>query len=1506
MFLASQPDIGLDSESKELVEACSKIRMNAVKLALEYLSRQSSSNLEDRQGEAIINILMVQITIIESTDDLMSIMDHVLEAFEANGQLSVYALQLVPILISSLESQRQVTSREVPPNDSSDFITGCCFRVINHAWPRPQVSLILDAVGRFPLTRTLRVATLEKGAHSAKSAELQDLPAIIHQLTLVAASFARNELLSEIMNIFYFWEEHINEKKHLKTHQRQLLEIEGSVLLYLQTAIKYDKIIAKIWLERIKSGTEPGSSFAFAFSLMIASIPEFEQEVINLICQALARQQKDSLMKRSVPWLFKHVDDCSTDSLEMYTSLLRCIRNSAYGQEILMQPIVNLGFSLMDFQGMKKMLSFKHKDSHVSLNPYLQSLYQLHHLGIEVLKKTFVAHKDSRGKILSKCADSLISCDSEISGMNHVKFILHVVHFYPDLMETHLKELRIILENLRMLPKVVAISFIASLRSMCRSRREIADIIVLVLRKLMFSKETVSKIVAAKGFILLVENELSSKTKYDAGNKGIVASMPSASCQNGPSLSQLGAFDSKRSGGVNLLQELMGFLRRCLTQQPEVRKVVYEGLPTVLKADPAMSEHIAQLLLPHLAMFFEGDELLPAPLKLEACVRLSRDGTVARLIEPIPDLLVCVRKVLASGGWKKNVVECNDRKENRISNCPENFDIGKKSDKSHEIDAGLSLSRLFYSLRQRLIECPLEDFSFDLSSNFNLGESLGELNNLMASLLLGCYEVCMEDIMYEMDLQFQILSKAGKYVSCQISEEATLTVLEDLGSDFLKIFANHRRLTNLVVEGSKGTKLRHQCKEAMQTAAASIQKLSNLNSKLSGLSSIDGLLVPIDQRHSMFSEDCMEKMVIFIVQDGFVSSSSITNVSVDSLKSHVHLSRNIDFQIFVLQSIVKYLDRFVNGIPSFQHHLEGILYHTESRGVRSGDSDFAELIFCGSMSQGLASAVFQTTKTLILANAKEYPRSREKDLLLNAAVHSLEASLSCANGSIHSLANIFSKTLPSSKLVLEKSGLNSLLINSDEDVAKIISRLPILKNTLDALLNGFCFKELESYCHFMASLAEILPSEFSAVIATWFDEVWSSSPKELASYSAAVRAVLQSRLQCHLRAGLGQDAGVIEEVSKEIGRAVENKVQDLENDVNPTLECVLTLNFEATDSVPLLSSRSLQTILLTSIDHIEASLVSMEWSLHAKKAWLSSLHKSNEQTRGQGITHAAKTIHWQDWENLIFRRMESLSRCAYYLASIRVTGSFVEHLCKMLVKIYRQLTTAAKSQIARRGEKQASPGQSFQSLAGFINSSLSPKIYQLITEIQVAANVQEDNSVKEKSINTSSDNGNDNKSKHTQKGRGKKGATIKGLQKELRIVPSLVYHMEEWEKWLVRVSKAGKLNLLIGAKRAISRDFRLKESSMANNDGLSPKRGKIAEERELVEQDPAEEKLERDDVDHQKRFKEIVMNKTEGRCESEERFRMEDNGEDVPYLNSDAEGTEITDEEVGGEVCMSI
>ena len=219
-------------------------------------------------------------------------------------------------------------------------------------------------------------------------------------------------------------------------------------------------------------------------------------------------------------------------------------------------------------------------------------------------------------------------------------------------------------------------------------------------------------------------------------------------------MSQIGSL-SAGGGGATLLHELMGFLRRGLGQQPEVRRALYCGLPVLLAADPTAQEVVVEPLLPHFCRYYELDEQLSPPLKLEECAKLqargggvaARRGTAAcrqrglkptacararlprcqgdnvRVVEPLQHLLGCLRSMLAvapanndgsgarPGALPAAVVVWPVGLDAAAALCTR---AGPADDGG---EATRALRMRFASLRKRMVDSTLESFNFDRSTD---------------------------------------------------------------------------------------------------------------------------------------------------------------------------------------------------------------------------------------------------------------------------------------------------------------------------------------------------------------------------------------------------------------------------------------------------------------------------------------------------------------------------------------------------------------------------------------------------------------------------------------------------------------------------------------------------------------------------------------------------------------------------------------------------------------------
>lgn len=92
--------------------------------------------------------------------------------------------------------------------------------------------------------------------------------------------------------------------------------------------------------------------------------------------------------------------------------------------------------------------------------------------------------------------------------------------------------------------------------------------------------------VAIKGFLFLIIQQLRAACLSDAHQDGRVRRADDSTAVQQPSssqasLSQLCAISSE-GAGLTLLQELLGLLRKALTQQAAVRIALYEGVLQVI------------------------------------------------------------------------------------------------------------------------------------------------------------------------------------------------------------------------------------------------------------------------------------------------------------------------------------------------------------------------------------------------------------------------------------------------------------------------------------------------------------------------------------------------------------------------------------------------------------------------------------------------------------------------------------------------------------------------------------------------------------------------------------------------------------------------------------------------------------------------------------------------------------------------------------------------------------
>jgi Fanconi anemia group I protein len=1221
-------------------------------------------------------------------------------------------------------------------------------------------------------------------------------------------------------------------------HRRRLLEVEGAVLMHLEMAIKHDGDMGKAWLKRLKDGTWHPTPFAFALSLVVAGTERLEQHVVSALGACLVQASKDASKRAAAPWLPAEQNTSRNFTQEnTEKALLTCAKDAGHGHgPVVIQPLVLLAVSLLEEEATTGAKLDAQKD---------QNATTAGNLGIKVLVELFEAHKECRKDILALVSGRLAGA-SDAAAAPFVRLIAELVRMHPALVESHLPEVRAALENLSALPPAAAVALLLALWPLCRARKDISDFVIVLLRKAMFSRELGSRLLAARGFLFIITEELSSSS--GAGGSCAAGAGPSASQAAGaaPALSQMESL-AGGPGGATLLHELVGFLRRCLAQQPEVRSVVYDGLPAVIAADPAAAEAVAELLLPHVASFCEPDENM-APLKLEACARSSPEGQV-RVIEPLHRLLACVRCVIQSdssitssdGGARKNTTikldSDSDTDDETLTRAEdENVDHDDDDDDSA---AGPALRKLFVSLRRRLASCPLEDFNFDQSTAFASHDAQGALNQAYAHMLLGCYEVVMEDIICDIDGG----GGGGGGNSLGRRRPPSPQRSEILAQELLTIFHQHLRLSSLAIEGMKGggkAKKMHGLTQAVGVGRCA----AGNHKKGTSSATVGGGLCPLDQRAPTLSVHCLARLLDAVVEDGLVpggSPQAAAAIGGGDQSAHVKFARDVSVQTFIMNGCLRVVQsRSASPISALNLcDLSVNSNFTAAGGSNGGEgllfskasSETARALFGVPNWQDLAGPLFRAAQMTVLACARQHAPcaagaggKKEKDPtegLMQAAVAALDQLLVSSDKSLSGIAELLrSVALPPDHITLATNlPAVSENLSADSPLAIVSSRLPHFKHLFDVLVEHACSKEIPAIVRCFYTLLAVIPPPLAAAMATWITAACSSAPEALSHNPTAAKALVSLCLKFHEAAGQGGDIVYLKQLAQSM-------CQSVNNDEDGALDVSTTLDFSASVSTPLLSSKTLSALVIAATSHMDACLVPLEWSLARLKPCPlgASAARAGTETgggvlpleEGEGETAIANAyVQGQvrlQWENAIFSRLRGLADAAATFAKVRV-GTSGEAVAKSLTRLYKTLGSAAKTQVPPRGQKTFIPGRAFQDLAAAVNSNLTPRVYDLKGELQTTNAAMTkgsgDNGAEESIQDGDGENeGGNSKGENRRTGKTTRDAAVRKAKKDARVLPGLIYQLEEWEKYLIRVGKTGKINLMLTAKRATNFDFK--------------------------------------------------------------------------------------------------
>uniref|UniRef100_A0A4W5KQZ6 FA complementation group I n=1 Tax=Hucho hucho TaxID=62062 RepID=A0A4W5KQZ6_9TELE len=681
-----------------------------------------SGDLQTEVASDIIGLLMLETHNLPGPS-LAQLASLFVDAIKLGKMGSGKSLELFPTVLTALAATEALSygKGELSGEEyKKQLINSLC----SSRWD-PQCVIHLTTMFRdVPLASEELQFLVEKVLRMFLKLDLQEIPPLVYQLLLLAAKGCKKQVLEGIIS--YFKEQDLCQKEEQKDGesmdvevqsipQDQLRHVEGTVILHIVFAVRLDHELGREFLKSVKGSQGELCPFSIALLLSVARIQRYEEQLFDFLKGAITKGFKDEQLQQGS----KFLQDLLPQRCSLAQMILDTVKNSVFGWDHVTQGLVQLGFILMDAFGLKAGPFGKTATEGANATAKTPT-QQACRLGGQVLLEGFKMHEPIRGEILEQVLNRLVT--KTASPVTHfIDLLSDIVVSAPMILLESSSKVTETFDHLSYLPLATVQGLLKAVQPLLKVSMSMKDALILVLRKAMFSSQLDGRKSAVTGFLLLLKNFR------------VLGSMASSQASQAITSSQVQVdVHSRYNSAANeaFCLEILSSLRRCLGQQADVRLMLYEGFHDVLRRNSQLASSIMQTLLSQVRRYYEPEQDLLPPVKLELCI--GAQGDQVFLQEPLAHLLSCTVHCLL---W------CQGMRRSARPNAG-----GSDDDDDDEEEGGFQdeLQSILESFTRRMIKAELEDFELDKSAEFSLVSSVGVKNSIYAVLVMGVYEVLIE------------------------------------------------------------------------------------------------------------------------------------------------------------------------------------------------------------------------------------------------------------------------------------------------------------------------------------------------------------------------------------------------------------------------------------------------------------------------------------------------------------------------------------------------------------------------------------------------------------------------------------------------------------------------------------------------------------------------------------------------------------------------------------------
>ncbi|KAJ1946740.1 hypothetical protein GGF37_000973 [Kickxella alabastrina] len=587
----------------------------------------------------------------------------------------------------------------------------------------PQASVAVSAVLReIALGPGLAEMVAARMLRQLHVVGLAELPPMVAQLLLFARGGGKRQILGGIFALFDALDARESAGAAADSGRwRALGDAEGAAMLHFTYGVKQDFELGDALVAHARAGIEAGSAlapFACACLLALARIHRFADAVTALLRTHLVRSIHDALALQAMPWAATHLRKNRAAGGRAHERLLGAVvaRSAAYGWDQATQALVHVSLATID-----------HAAAAARRGTYsARACAMARRVCVGALRASFAAHAFVRGEIIGQVLARAAAASAEPSAQAHghgglVGLLRAVTADDLDAVRPFGGRL---VDALDAAPEAVE-QLLAAVAPLVLEDAGMRGALVLVLRKALFAHSLGARRAALAGLFALA--------------RSIAAAL--SDCRG-----------AQRRGEalVSALLEVLALVRRCLTQQPEVRALAYERLALLL--DQPSARRCAVLLAAlgdvfrcEFAKHYCADRAEPAPVRIGLCVSPGSH----RVVMPVALFLGCFAKLVRARAA---------------------LDAGNAA----EAAAAAEMA----DVCARFARAQLEDFGLNAAGDYTLSSGSGLRNHSTCVLVIGCLDACMEHaLMHGVAASASSSSSSSNtHAGCALLDDPTLAM----------------------------------------------------------------------------------------------------------------------------------------------------------------------------------------------------------------------------------------------------------------------------------------------------------------------------------------------------------------------------------------------------------------------------------------------------------------------------------------------------------------------------------------------------------------------------------------------------------------------------------------------------------------------------------------------------------------------------------------------------------